>query len=57
MSIQHEPYLEDMESYLTKNLGRLWVANTEIQDDFTCYNSYLLTLCTLHSQWNKPISP
>ncbi len=33
-----------------KNLGRLWLAYTELQGDFTCYNSYLLTLGTLHSQ-------
>ncbi len=33
-----------------KNLGRLWFAYTELQGDFTCYNSYLLTLGTLHSQ-------
>ncbi len=34
----------------TKNLGRLWLAYTELQGDFTCYSSYLLTLGTLHSQ-------
>ncbi len=33
-----------------KNLGRLWLAYTELQGDFTCYKSYLLTLGTLHSQ-------
>ncbi len=33
-----------------KNLGRLWLAYTELQGDFTCYNSYLLTLGTLRSQ-------
>ncbi len=33
-----------------KNLGRLWLAYTELQGDFTCYNSHLLTLGTLHSQ-------
>ncbi len=33
-----------------KNIGRLWLAYTELQGDFTCYNSYLLTLATLHSQ-------
>ncbi len=33
-----------------KNLGRLWLAYTELQGDFTCYHSYLLTLGTLHSQ-------
>ena len=33
-----------------KNIGRLWLAYTELQGDFTCYNSYLLTLGTLHSQ-------
>ncbi len=27
-----------------KNLGRLWLAYTEVQGVFTCYNSYLLTL-------------
>ena len=26
-----------------KNLLRLWLAYTELQDDITCYNSYLLT--------------
>ncbi len=26
-----------------KNLGRLWLAYTELQGDFTCYKSYLLT--------------
>ncbi len=25
-----------------KNLGQLWLAYTELQGDFTCYNSYLL---------------
>ena len=34
----------------TKNLGRLWLAYTEVQVDFTCYNSYLLTLATLQGQ-------
>ncbi len=34
----------------SKNLGRLWLAYTELQVGFTCYNSYLLTLGTLHSQ-------
>ncbi len=29
-----------------KNLGRLWLAYSEVQGDFTCYNSYLLTLGT-----------
>ena len=29
-----------------KNLGRLWLAYTELQGDFTCYNSCLLTLGT-----------
>ena len=33
---------------LTKNLGRLWLAYTEIQGDFTWYNLYLLTPGTLH---------
>ena len=36
-----------------KNLGRIWLAYTcytELQGDFTCYNSYLLTLSTLESQ-------
>ncbi len=33
-----------------KNIGRLWLAYTELQGDFTCFNSYLLTLGTLHSQ-------
>ncbi len=33
-----------------KNLGRLWLAYTELEGDFTCYNSYLLTLGTFHSQ-------
>ncbi len=33
-----------------KNLGRLWLAYTELQGDFTCYKSHLLTLGTLHSQ-------
>ena len=27
---------------ITKNLGRLWLAYTELQGDFTRYNSYLL---------------
>ena len=35
---------------LGKNLGRLWLAYTELQGDFTWKNSYLLTLGTLHSQ-------
>ncbi len=26
------------------NLGRLWLAYTELQSDCTCYNSYLLIL-------------
>ncbi len=26
-----------------KNLGRLWLAYTELQGDCTCYKSYLLT--------------
>ncbi len=34
----------------SKNLGRLWLAYTELLGDFTCCNSYLLTLGTLHSQ-------
>ncbi len=29
---------------IAKNLGRLWLAYTELQVEFTCYNSYLLTL-------------
>ncbi len=29
-----------------KNLGRLWLAYTEPWGNFTCYNSYLLTLGT-----------
>ena len=33
-----------------KNLGRLWLAYTELQRDFRCYNSHLLPLGTLHSQ-------
>ncbi len=37
-----------------KNLGRLWLAYTEFQADFTCYNSYLLTLCALHCH-NKDV--
>ena len=35
---------------LTKNLGRLWLAYAELQIEFTCYNSYQLTLGTLHGQ-------
>ena len=38
-----------VEEPAAKNLGRLWLAYTEIQGDFTCYNSYPLTLGTLHS--------
>ncbi len=37
-------------SHFDKNLGRLWLAYTELQGNFTCFNSYLLTLGTLHSQ-------
>ncbi len=33
---------------IRKNLGRLWLAYTELQGDFTCFYSYLLTLGTLH---------
>ena len=39
-----------------KNLGRLWLAYTELQGDFTCFNSYLLTLGTLYSQNFIPVS-
>ncbi len=34
----------------SKNLGRFWLAYAELQVEFTCYNSNLLTLVTLHSQ-------
>ncbi len=34
----------------SKNLGRLCLAYTKLQGDFTCFNSYLLTLGTLHQQ-------
>ena len=30
-----------------KNLGRLWLAYTELKGDFTCGNLYLLTLGSL----------
>ncbi len=30
-----------------KKLGRLWLAYTEVQVDFSCYNLYPLTLDTL----------
>ena len=35
---------------IPKNLGRLWLAYTERQGDFTCYHSYLLTLGNLQGQ-------
>ena len=43
-----------------KNLGRLWLASTELQGDFTCYNSYLLTLhskkwCVVPNRYNAPL--
>ena len=37
-----------------KNLGRLWFAYRELQGAFSCHNSYLLTLGTLHSQNSDP---
>ena len=43
-------HLHTQKKHTEKNLGRLWLAYTELQGDFTCYNSYLLTLGTLHSQ-------
>ena len=30
-----------------KNLGQLWLAYAELQGDFPCYNSHMLTLGTL----------
>ncbi len=39
--------MEHPDFFLThKNLGRLWLAYTELQGDFKRYNSYLLTLGT-----------
>ncbi len=37
-------------SSTSKNLGRLWLAYTELQGDFTCCNSYLLTQITVSSK-------
>ncbi len=37
-----------------KNLGRLWLAYTELQVDFTGYNWNMLTMDSLHSLMNHP---
>ncbi len=34
-------------------LWRLWLAYTELQGDFTCYNLYLLTCCALLHKINR----
>ncbi len=48
--IKKLPFNYFKEFRTSKTLGRLRLAFTEIQGDFTCYNSHLLTLGTLHSQ-------
>ena len=39
-----------LQSEYPKNLGRLWLAYTGLQVDFTSFNSYLLAQATLQSQ-------
>ncbi len=41
-----------------KKLGRLWLGYTELQGDFCCYNSYLLTLtCKIMQGCGLPMVP
>ncbi len=35
---------------ISKNLSQLWLAYSELWAIFTCYNSWLLSLATLHNQ-------
>ena len=44
-----EQYMWTARRWNTKNLGRLWLAYTELQVDFTSCNWILLTMGILHS--------